>query len=83
MAGVIGFIGLVAPNLVRRFVGPGHQDLLIGSGLAGAVLLLLADTCARTVANPTEIPVGLLTGMVGAPIMAWTLIQPQFSTGSR
>ena len=83
MAGVIGFIGLVAPNLVRRLVGPGHRDLLIASGLTGAVLLLLADTCARTVANPTEIPVGLLTGMVGAPIMAWILIRPQLSTGSR
>ncbi len=78
MAGVVGFIGLVAPNLVRRALGPAHQDLLIGSGLVGAVLLLVADSAARTVANPTEIPVGLLTGMIGAPIMAWILIRPGF-----
>lgn len=77
MAGVIGFIGLLGPYLSRRVLGPGHRHLLIGSGLVGAILLLLADTGARTIASPTEIPVGLLTGMAGAPAMAWMLLRSQ------
>ena len=59
--GPIGFIGLVVPHLMRLWLGPDHRGLIPGSLLAGAILLLLADTLARTVAAPAEIPVGLLT----------------------
>jgi iron complex transport system permease protein len=67
ISGVIGFIGLVVPHLIRMWLGPDHRALVPGSLLAGAILLLLADTLARTVAAPAEMPVGLLTSMLGAP----------------
>ncbi len=67
MAGVIGFIGLIAPHLARALVGSRHRFLLPSSGLAGAILLLLADDLARTVAAPVELPVGVLTALLGGP----------------
>ena len=67
ISGVIGFIGLVVPHLMRLWLGPDHRGLIPGSLLAGAILLLLADTLARTVAAPAEMPVGLLTSLLGAP----------------
>jgi iron complex transport system permease protein len=67
MAGVIGFVGLIAPHLARACVGARHRYLIPGSGLAGAILLLLADDLARTVAAPVELPVGVLTAMLGGP----------------
>ncbi len=70
ISGVIGFIGLVVPHLMRLWLGPDHRGLIPGSLLAGAILLLLADTLARTVAAPAEIPVGLLTSLLGAPLVS-------------
>ena len=67
MAGVIGFIGLIAPHLARTVVGGRHRFLLPASGLVGAILLLLADDLARTVAAPVELPVGVLTALLGGP----------------
>jgi iron complex transport system permease protein len=67
MAGVIGFVGLIAPHLARAFVGARHRFLIPASGLTGAILLLLADDLARTVAAPVELPVGVLTAMLGGP----------------
>ncbi len=66
--GVIAFLGLVIPHAVRSIIGPRTGPLLIVSGLAGALLLLLADTAARLLANPIEIPVGAVTALVGAPV---------------
>ena len=67
MAGVIGFVGLIAPHLARTLVGSRHRFLLPASGLSGAILLLLADDLARTVAAPVELPVGVLTALLGGP----------------
>ncbi|ENG2090849.1 iron ABC transporter permease [Morganella morganii] len=67
LSGIIGFIGLVIPHLMRMIFGWHHRLLLVTSALAGALLLLLSDTLARTLVVPAEIPVGLLTGLLGAP----------------
>ncbi|TVR50774.1 MAG: iron ABC transporter permease [Puniceicoccaceae bacterium] len=68
LAGGIGFLGLVVPHLVRQVFGPGHRWLLPGSALLGAGLLLGADFFARTVAAPAELPVGVITAAIGAPV---------------
>lgn len=67
VSGVIGFIGLVIPHLVRMWLGADHRWLIPGSVLAGAMLLLVADTFARTLVAPAEMPVGLLTSLLGGP----------------
>lgn len=67
LAGAIAFVGLVVPHIVRLTIGPDHRSLLPASALAGAVLLLAADTVARVAVAPTELPVGLLTALLGAP----------------
>lgn len=67
VSGVIGFVGLVVPHLVLMWLGADHRWLIPGSVLAGALLLLVADTLARTVVAPAEMPVGLLTSLLGAP----------------
>ena len=68
LAGIIGFIGLIVPHLLRLMIGSGHRLLLPASGLLGATLLILADTAARTVLAPLEIPVGVLTALLGVPL---------------
>lgn len=65
--GIIGFIGLVAPHMVRLVAGPDHRWVLPGSALLGAVLVLLADAVARTLLQPAELPLGVLTAVVGVP----------------
>lgn len=67
--GAIGFVGLVVPYLVRGALGPGHRKLLPAAALGGALLLVLADVIARTVAAPTEIPIGIVTAAAGAPVL--------------
>lgn len=67
VSGVIGFVGLVIPHLVRMWLGADHRWLIPGSVLAGAMLLLVADTLARTLVSPAEMPVGLLTSLLGGP----------------
>ena len=67
VAGAITFVGLVVPHIVRMLIGPDHRWLLPASAMAGAILLLVADTLARVVIAPTELPVGLLTALLGAP----------------
>ena len=66
--GAIGFIGLMAPHLVRQWAGPDQRTVLPLSMATGALLLVLADTLARTVAAPAEIPVGIFTALIGAPV---------------
>ncbi|WP_368938082.1 FecCD family ABC transporter permease, partial [Morganella morganii] len=73
LSGIIGFIGLVIPHLMRMIFGWHHRLLLVTSSLAGALLLLLSDTLARTLVVPAEIPVGLLTGLLGAPYFLWLI----------
>jgi iron complex transport system permease protein len=67
-AGTIAFIGLVVPHMVRMLMGPDHRYLLPLSACVGALLLVLADTLARTLMAPTELPVGLVTAFIGAPV---------------
>lgn len=75
MSGVIGFIGLVVPHLIRMTLGPDHRWLIPGSAIVGATLLLIADTIARTAVSPAEIPVGLLTGLIGGPYFLWLILR--------
>ncbi len=72
--GIIGFIGLVGPHVVRRIIGNDHRFLLPASAAAGALLLLLADTFARTVMSPVILPVGALTAFLGAPLFLYLLM---------
>jgi iron complex transport system permease protein len=74
-AGSVGFIGLVAPHLFRLLAGPDHRFLLRGSVLLGAILSLLADLIARTVAAPAELPVGVVTSLLGAPFFIALLLR--------
>ena len=69
VSGSIGFIGLMIPHVVRLLGGPSHRRLIIRSWFGGAVLLVLADLAARTVNAPGEIPVGLVTALLGAPFL--------------
>jgi iron complex transport system permease protein len=73
VTGIIGFLGLVAPHLVRLSIGPDHRALLPGAALAGALLLGCADLGARTLAAPAELPIGLLTAFIGGPFFLWLL----------
>ena len=66
-AGLIGFVGLVVPHLLRRLLGPDHRLLLPAAFLGGASFLVLADLAARTLAAPTELPVGVVTALLGGP----------------
>lgn len=67
LAGTIAFVGLVVPHIVRLLIGPNHKSLLPYSAIGGATLLLFADTLARSIVAPVELPVGLLTAFLGAP----------------
>ncbi len=73
LAGTIAFVGLIVPHLLRLLVGPNHRVLLPASAFGGAILLSLADTFSRTLVAPTELPVGLLTALLGAPFFIFLL----------
>ncbi|WP_432652412.1 FecCD family ABC transporter permease [Pectobacterium sp. PL152] len=75
VSGVIGFIGLIIPHLMRLHVGADHRWLIPGSILGGACLLLFADTLARTLLAPAEMPVGLLSSLIGGPYFLWLIVQ--------
>ena len=81
VSGAIGFVGLVLPHMVRLVVGAGHRALLPLVALWGATFLVLADTLARTVFEPRELPVGVITALVGAPIFAALLSRRAHSKG--
>lgn len=74
-AGVIGFVGLVAPHIARLVAGPRHRRLLPFSALLGALLTLAADLVARSVMAPAELPLGIITSLVGAPFFLWLLVR--------
>lgn len=75
VSGSIGFVGLVLPHAVRMLAGPSNRALLPLSALAGALFLVLADTAARTVFDPREIPVGIVTALIGAPFFILLLLR--------
>jgi iron complex transport system permease protein len=70
-AGGIGFVGLVVPHLARLGLGASHRGVLPVAAIGGALLLLVADTTARTIAAPVELPVGVITALLGAPLLVW------------
>ena len=72
-SGLIGFVGLIVPHVVRLLAGPDHRVLIPASALAGAAFLVTADAMARTVIAPTELPVGILTSMFGGPFFIYLL----------
>ncbi len=74
VAGVIAFVGLMIPHLIRLLVGPDHRHLIPLSAIAGAILLIAADTLARIVIAPAELPVGVVTAILGAPFFLWLLV---------
>lgn len=73
--GIIGFLGLVVPHIIRLAAGPDHRVLIPLSALFGAALLLAADLAARSMAAPAEVPIGILTALVGAPFFLWLLLR--------
>ena len=73
VSGIIGFVGLVVPHFMRMFVGGDHRILLITSFLAGGSFLILSDTLARTIISPLELPVGVITGILGGTIFIYFL----------
>ena len=73
VAGIIVFVGLVVPHAVRLVVGPRHRLLIPATAIAGAMLLVLADVISRTVVAPREIPLGVLTALIGSPVFFWLL----------
>ncbi|MDT0344579.1 FecCD family ABC transporter permease [Streptomyces litchfieldiae] len=73
VAGIITFVGLLVPHLLRMAAGPGHRFLVPGSALGGALVLLAGDLAARTAAQPAELPLGVLTALIGSPFFFWLL----------
>lgn len=77
VSGIIGFVGLVVPHLLRLALGPDHRLLLPGAALLGGSLLLLADLLARTLVTPAELPIGILTALIGGPFFLALLLRWQ------
>lgn len=75
VSGLIGFVGLVVPHVVRLVFGSSHRISLPGSALFGAAFLVVADLAARSVLTPRELPIGVVTAFVGAPFFAWLLVR--------
>jgi len=73
--GIIGFVGLIVPHAMRGIFGPDHRVLLPASALGGAATLMLADVAARTLMAPTELPVGVVTALVGGPFFLTLLMR--------
>ncbi len=81
-AGIIGFVGLIAPHAMRIIVGPNHRRLLPAAALGGALLVLIADIVARRIAAPLELPIGIITSIIGAPFFITLLFKRGRHLGS-
>jgi iron complex transport system permease protein len=81
VAGILVFVGLVIPHLVRMIAGPYHRALIVASTLGGAVLLVLADLVSRTIAAPAEVPLGVITALIGSPFFLWQLRRTRAAQG--
>ncbi len=73
VSGIIGFVGLIIPHIVRIIIGPDHRVLLPASALTGGIFMVFADTIARTIISPVEIPVGIITALFGGPFFLYLL----------
>ncbi|WP_431806545.1 FecCD family ABC transporter permease [Microbacterium paraoxydans] len=80
-AGIIGFAGLVVPHLMRMIIGPAHLPLVIASALGGALLIALADLVARTAVPLADLPIGMITSLVGGPFFLWLLVRTRRRSG--
>ncbi|MFJ4223891.1 FecCD family ABC transporter permease [Microbacterium sp. NPDC089695] len=80
-AGIIGFAGLVVPHLMRMLIGPAHLPLMIASALGGALLIALADLVARTAVPLADLPIGMITSLVGGPFFLWLLVRTRRRSG--
>lgn len=74
VSGGIGFVGIVVPHLLRLLSGPDHRWLLVNSALLGGAMLVVADMVSRTVLAPAELPIGILTALIGGPFFLWILL---------
>lgn len=79
--GPIGFVGMMAPHICRLMVGPNHRALMLASILFGGSFLTVCDTVARTIIAPAEIPVGVITALLGGPFFVWLLLSNAFGRG--
>ena len=79
VTGIIGFVGLVVPHIVRTVAGPDHRHVLVLSPLLGALLLVVADLASRTLFAPAELPIGIITALIGAPFFLYLLLKERKS----
>ena len=82
-AGVIGFVGLIIPHIVRMLFGTDHKKLVPLCTLLGALFLLWADVLCRTMLERTELPIGILTSMIGAPVFIWLMVRKKYGFGGK
>ncbi|GAA2980915.1 iron complex transport system permease protein [Microbacterium terrae] len=80
-AGIIGFVGLVVPHLMRMAIGPAHLPLVIASALGGSLLIVAADLIARTAVPLADLPIGMITSLVGGPFFLWLLLRTRRRAG--
>lgn len=81
VSGMIGFVGLVVPHILRLWIGPDHRFLMPGSAILGGLLLLGSDLMARTIVSPAELPIGVITASIGAPFFLWLLLRNREMSG--
>ena len=81
VSGGIGFIGIIVPHLLRLATGPDHHGLLPNCALFGAALLLFADIIARIIVSPAELPIGIVTALMGTPVFLWILLRRHAAMG--
>ena len=82
-AGRIGFVGLVIPHCVRMLVGTDHKKVVPLSALIGAIFLIWVDVCCRVLLKGNELPVGVLTGIIGAPVFIYLMIRRKYGFGGK
>jgi iron complex transport system permease protein len=75
VSGLIGFVGIIVPHMVRAMVGADHRLVVPGAALFGAAFLIACDVIARTIVSPLELPVGIVTAVVGGPVFLWLLFR--------
>ena len=80
-AGIIGFVGLIIPHVMRMICGPDHRILVPASALGGAILLVSADMVARTIVSPLELPLGVLTALIGGPFLLFLMLRARRKVG--
>jgi len=73
--GIINFVGLIAPHMIRKFIGSDYRYLLPASALTGALILLISDTFGRLIVSPVILPIGAITSFLGAPVFIYLLFK--------